>query len=67
MFQSLKKEKRNVQNDKVSINYPELKKLTKNYKKIKKYMKTPIYELLKMNKTEKIVKNLLNDDPEGNN
>jgi len=67
MFQNLKNRAKNVEESKISINYSEIKKLTKKYKKVKKYMKSNIYELLKMNKTEKIVKNLLNDDPVGEN
>jgi hypothetical protein len=56
-----------VQENNISINYSELNKVTKRYKKIKKYMKSPIYELLKMSGKEKIVKNLLTDDPSGEN
>lgn len=67
MFQNPKNRAKNVEESKISINYSEIKKLTKKYKKVKKYMKSNIYELLKMNKTEKIVKNLLNDDPVGEN
>jgi hypothetical protein len=56
-----------VQENNISINYSELNKVTKKYKKIKKYMKSSIYELLKMSGKEKIVKNLLTDDPSGEN
>ena len=39
----------------------EIQKLTKRYKKIKKYMKSPIYDLKQMAGTEKVVYELLND------
>ena len=67
MCLNLKKRRNLVQENNISINYSELNKVTKRYKKIKKYMKSPIYELLKMSGKEKIVKNLLTDDPSGEN
>jgi hypothetical protein len=45
------------------INKNEVDNIIKKYKKIKKYMKTPIYELLNTEGTEKIVNNLLKEDP----
>ena len=39
-------------------------KLTKKYKKIKKYMKSNYYDLLQMHGTEKIVTNLLKEPEE---
>jgi|694.fasta_scaffold74065_10 hypothetical protein len=38
----------------------EVNKITKDYKKIKKYMKTNYFEIQKLNGTEKIVNDLLN-------
>ena len=48
-------------NLKVTLNIDEIRKLTKRYKKIKKYMKSPIYDLKQMAGTEKVVSELLND------
>jgi hypothetical protein len=48
---------------KVIINDDEVDKLIKKYKNIKKYMRSPLYEVMVMDGTEKIVKNLLADDP----
>jgi len=49
---------------KVVIYKEEVNSIVKKYKNIKKYMKSPIYELLNMEGTEKIVNDLLeeNDD-----
>lgn len=49
------------QKAKVIINKDEVNNIIKKYKKIKKYMKTPIYELLNMEGTETIVSNLLKE------
>jgi len=45
----------------VAINKNEVKKLLKKYKQIKKYMKSPLFTIKKMDNTEKIVSNLLKD------
>ena len=50
----------------VSIDNNEVKKLIKDYKKIKKYMKSSIFEVKNLYGTEKIVSKLLEeykDDP----
>lgn len=44
---------------KVDINENEVDKLLKTYKKLKKYMKTPMYEAKKISGTEKIISGLL--------
>lgn len=59
MSSGFKKESEN--NLRVTLNMDEIQKLTKRYKKIKKYMKSPIYDLKKMARTEKVVSELLND------
>lgn len=46
---------------KVTLDMEEVKKLTKRYKKIKKYMKSPIYDLKQMAGTENVVSELLNE------
>ena len=48
-------------NLKVEINNDEVSKLLKEYKKIKKYMKSPLYEVKKLDGTEKVVSELLNE------
>jgi hypothetical protein len=45
---------------KVKINGNEVQKLIRKYKKIKKYMKSSLYEILTLDKNEKIVTELLN-------
>jgi hypothetical protein len=45
---------------KVKINGNEVEKLIRRYKKIKKYMKSSLYEILTMDNNEKIVTGLLN-------
>jgi hypothetical protein len=47
----LKKEFEHQMN--VQINQSELKKVIKEYKKIKKFQKTPLYEVMQMDKKEK--------------
>jgi hypothetical protein len=37
----------------VQLNESELKKVIKDYKKIKKFQKTPLYEVMQMDKKEK--------------
>ena len=46
---------------KVEINSDEVDKLLKQYKKIKKYMKSSLYEVKKIDGTEKVVSELLNE------
>ena len=46
----------------VAINKDEVKNLLKKYKKIKKYMKSPLFAVKTMDGTEKIVSELLNGD-----
>lgn len=45
----------------VTIYKDEVKKLLKSYKKIKKYMKSPLYQVKVMDGTEDVVSNLLKD------
>jgi hypothetical protein len=49
------------ENIEVSINKNEVKNLLKKYKKIKKYMKSPLYTIKEMDGTENIVSNLLKE------
>lgn len=46
---------------KVNVNADELLKITKKYKKLKKYMKSNIYELHSLNQTETYISNLLKE------
>jgi hypothetical protein len=46
---------------KVEIKRDEVDKLLKQYKKIKKYMKSSLYEVKKIDGTEKVVSELLNE------
>jgi len=46
---------------KVEINSDEVNKLLKQYKKIKKYMKSSLYEVKKIDGTEKVVSELLKE------
>lgn len=47
------------------INDNELNKLLKRYKKIKKYMRSSLYEMKTLDGTEQIVSKLLEDTPNG--
>jgi len=49
------------ENIEVSINKDEVKNLLKKYKKIKKYMKSPLYTIKEMDGTESVVSNLLKE------
>jgi hypothetical protein len=49
------------ENIEVSINKDEVKNLLKKYKKIKKYMKSPLYAIKEMDGTESVVSNLLKE------
>lgn len=46
---------------KVEINQNEVNNLLKQYKKIKKYMKSPLYQVKKIDGTEKFVSELLKE------
>ena len=46
---------------KVTINTNEVDKLMKKYKKIKRYMKSPLYDVMCMDGTEKVVSELLEE------
>ena len=50
----------------VNIDPDEVKKLVKEYKKLKKYMRSPLYEIREMDGKEKIIKDLLSDYDEQN-
>ena len=45
----------------VDIDPTEMGNVMKKYKKIKKYMRSPLYEIKRMDKTEKVVTNLLKE------
>tara|TARA_B100000925_G_C21758737_1_gene366811 strand:- start:47 stop:226 length:180 start_codon:yes stop_codon:yes gene_type:complete len=46
----------------INLNLDELGPIKKQYKKLKKYMKSSIYEVRMMNGTEKTVTNLLKEN-----
>ena len=46
----------------INLDLDELAPIKKQYKKLKKYMKSSIYEVRMMNGTEKTVTNLLKED-----
>tara|TARA_B100001142_G_scaffold255647_1_gene256884 strand:+ start:160 stop:372 length:213 start_codon:yes stop_codon:yes gene_type:complete len=46
---------------KVFVQKEEVEKLIKEYKKIKKYMKSPLYQIKTLDGSEKFVKNLLDE------
>jgi hypothetical protein len=48
-------------NIKANINFDEFQNIRKQYKKIKKYMKSSLYEIKKLDGTEKFVTNLLKE------
>lgn len=43
----------------VNIDPDEMKKVMKKYKKLKKYMKSPLFEIKKMDDNEKVISKLL--------
>ena len=45
----------------VAINKDEVQKLLKEYKKIKKYMRSPLFAVKTMDGTEKVVSDLLKE------
>lgn len=46
----------------VNINVDEVQNLKKKYKKIKKYMRSGLYQIKKLDGTERVVSDLLKDD-----
>ena len=48
------------------IDIEQMKKLNKTYKKLKKYMKSPIYEIKNLDGSETLVKGLLDEYGEDN-
>lgn len=46
----------------IAINKDEVTKLLKRYKKIKKYMRSPLFTIKTMDGTEKIVSDLLGEN-----
>jgi hypothetical protein len=52
---------------KVTVHTDEVQKILKDYKRIKRYMKSSIFEVKNIDGTEKVVKNLLKhlDDKNG--
>ena len=51
---------------KVIIQQEEIQKLIKEYKQIKKYMKSPLYEIKNLDGSETLVNNLLKEYGEDN-
>jgi hypothetical protein len=49
----------------VAINKDEVKNLLKKYKKVKKYMRSPVFTVKTLDGTEKIVSELLKDAENG--
>lgn len=49
----------------VAINKDEVKNPLKKYKKVKKYMRSPVFTVKKLDGTEKIVSELLKDTDNG--
>jgi hypothetical protein len=49
----------------VAINKDEVKNLLKKYKKVKKYMRSPVFTVKTMDGTEKFVSELLKDVADG--
>ena len=45
----------------VTINSDELKKVIKKYKKLKKYMKSSLFEIKKLDNSEKVISRLLKE------
>lgn len=46
---------------KVSVNEEELNKLIKKYKGLRKYMKSPLYEVKKIDGTETVISELIDE------
>ena len=49
------------ENVRVDLDPVTLKKVMKDYKRIKKYMRSPIYEIKKMDGNEKVITKLMNE------
>ena len=59
---TIEQEKKVVSGDlNLQMNLDGLKVIKKQYKKIKKYMRSPIFAIKSMDGNEKVVKNLLKD------
>ena len=43
----------------ININPDEIKKIAKKYKKLKKYMRSPLFEVKKMDGNEKVISKLM--------
>jgi hypothetical protein len=59
---NLNVDKRKLGKAGVLVDTDELDKLMKKYKNIKKYMKSPLYQVKKMDGTEEIVSNLIKEN-----
>jgi len=46
----------------IDVNADEIKKIKKKYKKLQKYMRSPLYQVKVMDGNEKTVSNLLKED-----
>ena len=46
----------------IDVNADEVKNLKKKYKKLKKYMRSSLYEIKVMDRNEKTITNLLKED-----
>ena len=46
----------------IDVNADEIKNIKKKYKKLKKYMRSSLYEIKSMDGTEKTITNLLKED-----
>ena len=46
----------------IDVNADEIKSIKKKYKKLKKYMRSSLYEIKSMDGTEKTITNLLKED-----
>ena len=46
----------------IDVNADEIKKIKKKYKKLQKYMRSPLYQVKVMDGNEKTITNLLKDD-----
>jgi hypothetical protein len=49
---------------KVTVNSDELNKIIRKYKKVKKYMRSPIYNIKNMDGTESLVSDLIKEAEE---
>lgn len=63
MTEGFENENRNLN---VTVNEQEVEKLIKKYKKIKKYMRSPLFAVKTMDGTEQVVSDLLKEFEETN-